>query len=68
MAERIAPIIGTLVLVLFGALFAFVLPRIIDRQGGRDDQGEIPVAKWIRILGLIVMGIGLIQVVLTYVF
>jgi hypothetical protein len=67
MDTTLGPIIGTLVLVSFGALFVFVLPPMIRRHNEEagTGEGDIPIAKWVRILGIIVMGIGLLQIVVS---
>ena len=67
MDTSIGSVIGTIIIILFGGGIAYFVPRLIQQEGTDHGQGDIPVAKWLRILGLIVMAVGLIQVVLMLV-
>lgn len=57
-------IIGTLFIVLFGGLIAYFVPRMIQREGSEHGTGGIPVDRWLRILGIVVMVVGIVQIVL----
>ena len=66
MSDDLGSIIGTLIIVLFGAVIAFAVPALILKHGDPEElaKEELPVGKWLRILGSIVMIVGIIQVVL----
>ena len=66
MSKGIVPIIGTLVLVLIGALIAFVLPRVITSQSGDAEEGDDLPQRWFRILGIALMVIGILMVIVVW--
>jgi hypothetical protein len=68
MLENIGSTIGTVIIVAFGALIAFGLPALMERQGGDRDTlftGDLPIGKWLRILGVVVMIVGVVQILLV---
>jgi hypothetical protein len=67
MDTSIGSFAGTAILIVFGGLIAYFVPRQIAKEGAEHGPGDIPVGKWIRILGLVVMGVGVIQIVLMLV-
>lgn len=67
MDTNVGAIVGTVFVVLFGGVIAFYVPRLIAREDDEHGAGDLPVGKWLRILGLVVMIVGLIQVVLMFV-
>lgn len=62
-AEDYGLIIGVAIMLLFGGLIAFFIPRVIRKHDGSPDRQADgnKMAFWMRILGLIVMGVGIIQ-------
>jgi hypothetical protein len=67
MDKSIGALVGTIFIALFGAVIAYFVPRLIAKEGPDHGAGDVPVGKWIRILGLVVMVIGVIQFVLILV-
>lgn len=67
MDTNVGAIIGTIFVVLFGGVIAFYVPRLIARESSDQGAGDVPVGKWLRILGIIVMAVGLLQIVLMMV-
>lgn len=68
MDTSIGSVIGTSIVILFGGAIAFFVPRMIKREDSDHGAGDLPVGLWIRILGLIVMAVGILQVVLMIAF
>ena len=66
MATDVGSIVGIAVLMLFGLLIAFVLPVIIRRAEKKSENptGNSQMILWLRILGIAVAAIGLLQIVL----
>lgn len=64
MEKDLGSIIGTIFIILFGAAIAYFVPRMIQREGADQGPGDLPIDKWMRILGLIVMIVGVIQAAL----
>jgi hypothetical protein len=68
-SSDVGSMIGVGVLALFGLLIAFVVPMFI-RSGSRKDEdpaGNRQIILWLRILGLAVTFIGLLQIVLLFI-
>lgn len=68
-SSDIGSMIGIGVLILFGLLIAFVVPVFI-RRGARPDEdprGNRQILLWLRILGLAVAFIGLLQIILIFI-
>ena len=66
MTSDIGSILGIAVLMLFGLLIAFVLPVIIRNAEKKSENptGNSQIILWLRILGIAVAGIGLLQIIL----
>jgi hypothetical protein len=67
MDTSIGSIVGTIIIILFGAGIAYVVPKMIRNEGPEQGMGDVPIDKWIRILGLVVMIVGIIQAILMFV-
>lgn len=67
MDSNIGSIVGTIIIIVFGAGIAYFVPRLIQREGAEQGPGDLPIDKWMRILGLIVMVVGIIQAILMLV-
>lgn len=67
MDTNLGSIFGTIVIILFGAGIAYFVPRMIRSEGSEQGPGDLPIDKWMRILGVIVMVVGVIQAVLMLV-
>ena len=61
--------LGIAVLVLFGLLIAFVVPGFIVRATAKEEDptSSKQIVLWLRILGLTVAFIGLMQIILIFV-
>jgi hypothetical protein len=67
MDTNLGSVLGTVVIILFGAGIAYFVPRMIRSEGAEHGMGDIPIDKWMRGLGLVVMIVGIIQAVLMLV-
>lgn len=67
MDTNLGSILGTVVIILFGAGIAYFVPRMINREGAEHGPGDLPIDKWIRVLGIVVMVVGILQAILMVV-
>lgn len=60
--EDIGLILGTLVFMLFGFFFAFVLPKLMSKSEQMSEDGR-KLAQWLRWLGLALVVISVLAAV-----
>ncbi len=69
MTEDLGFIIGTLIILLFGLIIIFVIPKLVQGEATDDEnKRENAIAvKWMRMLGivLVVLSIGIIVTLLV---